>query len=279
MNHFDCAVRGASYFAGPYSIDHAHGYSSDPYRSQHRHSNCPRSRCVSVGLVRSICCATNLSAQARSILAPRLRSTAWQGSRGGRSGSLQDLIFECHAFRVIFLKPCFRGVRICKDLQVVGIADPFACVDVDEDCRCWSLLSFRRPQCISLRSVNVRWMLRFKARNTPMRACIIKSRASAAPNSGRSRFAIPQDPARPSAISCVVGGIAQGSAARAHPVAGSSKVRAQPTAGLDRAISYHVQGCAERSIGVLFRCFDCRTFWADCSAFLCRSRSSFNSEI
>jgi hypothetical protein len=60
---------------------------------------------------------------------------------------------------------------------------------------------------------------------------------------------------------------------------GSSKVRAQPTADLDRAISYYLQGCAERSIGVLFRCLDCRTFWADCSAFLSRPRSSFNSEI
>jgi hypothetical protein len=40
-----------------------------------------------------------------------------------------------------------------------------------------------------------------------------------------------------------------------------------------------IRECAERSTGVLFRCFDCRTFWADCSAFLSRSRSSFNSEI
>jgi hypothetical protein len=41
-------------------------------------------------------------------------------------------------------------------------------VDLDEDCHCWSLLSLLRPQCISLRSVNVRSMLRFKARRGGM---------------------------------------------------------------------------------------------------------------
>jgi len=50
--------------------------------------------------------------------------------------------------------------------------------DIDE--HCWSLLSFRRPQCISLRSVNVRSTLRFRARSTSMRECIRKSRPSAA---------------------------------------------------------------------------------------------------
>jgi len=48
-----------------------------------------------------------------------------------------------------------------------------------------SLFSFRFPQCISLRSVNVRSMFRFKARNTPMRACITKSRPSAVCHSSR----------------------------------------------------------------------------------------------
>jgi hypothetical protein len=41
-------------------------------------------------------------------------------------------------------------------------------------------LSFRFPQCISLRSVNVRSSLQFKARSTPMRACISGPRSSAA---------------------------------------------------------------------------------------------------
>jgi hypothetical protein len=49
------------------------------------------------------------------------------------------------------------------------------------------------------------------------------------------------------------------------------------TLQLRSAIRHH--GCAERSIGVLLRGFDCRAFRADCSAFLSRSRSSFNSEI
>jgi len=39
-----------SYFVGPHRIDHAYGYSSDYYHSEHRHFNCPRSGCLSVGL-------------------------------------------------------------------------------------------------------------------------------------------------------------------------------------------------------------------------------------
>src|SRR5882762_5089481 len=57
-NDFDCAGRGALTSEGPHRIDHAHGYGSNFYRSEHRHSSCPRSRCLSVGLVRSTCCAT-----------------------------------------------------------------------------------------------------------------------------------------------------------------------------------------------------------------------------
>jgi hypothetical protein len=55
---FDCAWRGALTSRDCTGIDHAHGSGSDFYRSEHRHSNCPCSRCLSVGLVRSICCAT-----------------------------------------------------------------------------------------------------------------------------------------------------------------------------------------------------------------------------
>jgi hypothetical protein len=47
-----------------------------------------------------------------------------------------------------------------------------------DDLRYSSLLSFRFPQCISLRSVNVRSMSRIKARSTPMRACISGPRGS-----------------------------------------------------------------------------------------------------
>ena len=57
-NDFDCAGRGALTSEGPHRIDHAHGYGSNFYRSEHRHSNCPCSRCLSVALARSICCAT-----------------------------------------------------------------------------------------------------------------------------------------------------------------------------------------------------------------------------
>jgi hypothetical protein len=55
---FDCAGRGALTSRDCTGIDHAHGCGSDFYRSEHRHSNCPRARCLSVGLVKSTCCAT-----------------------------------------------------------------------------------------------------------------------------------------------------------------------------------------------------------------------------
>ena len=60
------------------------------------------------------------------------------GSRPGHS--LQDLIFECHAFGVIFLEPCFRGVDVCEHLEMLRVTDLLARVDVDEDCHFWSLL-------------------------------------------------------------------------------------------------------------------------------------------
>ncbi len=48
--------------------------------------------------------------------------------------SLRDLIFECRAFGVIFLEPYFRGVGVCKHLEMIGVTDLLARVDVDEDC-------------------------------------------------------------------------------------------------------------------------------------------------
>ncbi len=47
--------------------------------------------------------------------------------------SLRDLIFECRAFGVIFLEPYFRGVGVCKHLEIIGVTDLLARVDVDED--------------------------------------------------------------------------------------------------------------------------------------------------
>ncbi len=57
-NDFDCAGRGALTSEGPHRIDHAHGYDSNLYRSEHRHFNCPRSRCLSVELAKSTYRAT-----------------------------------------------------------------------------------------------------------------------------------------------------------------------------------------------------------------------------
>jgi hypothetical protein len=38
-----------------------------------------------------------------------------------RSGSLEDLILERHAFGIVLLEPCL-GRRICEQLQMIGIA-------------------------------------------------------------------------------------------------------------------------------------------------------------
>jgi hypothetical protein len=57
---------------------------------------------------------------------------------------------------------------------MVGVADLLARGDVDEDCHFWSLLSFRRPQSVSLRDEsNVRSTCRFKTLMTPMRAIMV----------------------------------------------------------------------------------------------------------
>jgi hypothetical protein len=50
----------------------------------------------------------------------------------GRCGSLQNLILKGHAFGTVFLEPGFRGVGGGEDLDVLGIADLLACVDVDK---------------------------------------------------------------------------------------------------------------------------------------------------
>jgi hypothetical protein len=42
------------------------------------------------------------------------------------------LIFERHALGIVFRKPSFRGVSIRKDLDVLGVADLLAGVDVDK---------------------------------------------------------------------------------------------------------------------------------------------------
>jgi hypothetical protein len=70
-NDFDCAGRGALTSEGPHRIDHAHGYGSNFYRSEHRHSNCPRSRCLSVALATCTCCAK--PTQTRTATAPATR--------------------------------------------------------------------------------------------------------------------------------------------------------------------------------------------------------------
>src|SRR5882724_10352618 len=61
---------------------------------------------------------------------------------------------------------------------MIAVADFLAGVDIDPNGCHGSLLSFRFPQCKSLRSVNTRTVLRCKARSTPMRECITGPRPS-----------------------------------------------------------------------------------------------------
>jgi hypothetical protein len=76
----------------------------------------------------------------------------------------------------------------------------------------------------------------------------------------------------------VVGGIARSQqlAPTRWQDKGSSKRRAQAATGFKLCDQLSVIRDVQ---GVLFRGFDRRAFRADCSAFLSRSRSSFNSEI
>src|SRR5450631_180147 len=59
-----------------------------------------------------------------------------------RSIRFNHRILECHAFRVVLRKPCFGSVDVSKHLEMVGVADLLAGVDVDEDCHCLVPLEF-----------------------------------------------------------------------------------------------------------------------------------------
>jgi hypothetical protein len=99
----------------------------------------------------------------------------------------------------------------------------------------------------------------------------------------RLRFAIPRDPLSLRQLHDVVGGIAQSYQIAPAPVAGQDHRSGEPSWQRRRAwivrSAICFQGRAECSSSVLFRRFDCRSFRADCCAFLSRSRSSFNSDI
>jgi hypothetical protein len=87
--------------------------------------------------------------------------------------SLQDLILERHADRIVVLEPFLGSVGISKHLDVVDIADLFSGIEINPDGH-WSLLSFRFPQWVHFRSgLNVLTMWRFSALSTPMRAIMV----------------------------------------------------------------------------------------------------------
>ena len=88
--------------------------------------------------------------------------------------SLQNLILESDAFGIVLLKALVRGDRIGKHLQMKGLARMASGIDVNPNGRHWSLLSFRFPQCVSLRyEPSVGSTFRFNARMTPIRAIMV----------------------------------------------------------------------------------------------------------
>jgi hypothetical protein len=44
------------------------------------------------------------------------------------------LVLKGHALGIVFRKPGFRGVGIREDLEVIGVSDLLAGVDIDPDC-------------------------------------------------------------------------------------------------------------------------------------------------
>src|SRR5258705_4769855 len=74
-------------------------------------------------------------------------------SAKGNGRNFYDLVSKSNAFRVILLEPLIGSFRGCEHLEMIGMTDIMVSVDVNPNCFHWSLLSFRFPQCVSLREV------------------------------------------------------------------------------------------------------------------------------
>src|SRR5450631_2701753 len=100
-----------------------------------------------------------------------LRPSAPALRAGGRALFFDHLVAEHDAFRIVLLEPLISKLWRREYLEVVDVANLLAGVDVNPNGCHWSLLSFRFPQCVSLRDEsNSRSMFRFKALMIPMRA-------------------------------------------------------------------------------------------------------------
>jgi hypothetical protein len=77
-------------------------------------------------------------------LGPFLAATRRFKTYAGRCGSLQNLIFERETLWVVFLKPRFRRVLVCKDLQMIAVTNLLSGVDVNPDRH---VLVRRNKQC------------------------------------------------------------------------------------------------------------------------------------
>ena len=76
-----------------------------------------------------------------------LMSALQVNSGTGRFGSFENWILEGNCLGVVFLEPFFRGVRVGENLDVLGVANLLAGVDVDKNRHRWLLyaLAFLRP--------------------------------------------------------------------------------------------------------------------------------------
>src|SRR5438552_584019 len=58
-------------------------------------------------------------------------------SLSGRHWGAPHLVFKGHAFRIVFGKPCLRGIGISKDLDMFEVSDLLARIHVDQHCHWW----------------------------------------------------------------------------------------------------------------------------------------------
>src|SRR5258708_31062081 len=88
------------------------------------------------------------------------------------------MVLAGHAFGIVLLEPRFRGVLDGEYLDVLGIANLLAGVDIDEDSHRWILYALAFFALGVTSGFGFPW---FNARTTHDPAYIRKSRPSAAP--------------------------------------------------------------------------------------------------
>jgi hypothetical protein len=85
--------------------------------------------------------AGNKTAAGRKVLAAHVWERACKPA-DILKGLVQNLVFERHAFRIVFGEPPISGLRAGKDLEVILVADLLAGVDINPDRFHWITLYF-----------------------------------------------------------------------------------------------------------------------------------------